>query len=58
MTKKSMTDKKTEWGIFQDLKKLGEVELIGDEFYLIDKEKCLYKKLIVINPNPKLLEVA
>ena len=43
MKKKSMTDKKTEWGIFQDLKKLGEVELIGDEFYLIDKEKCLYK---------------
>ena len=38
--KKSMTDKKTEWGIFQDLKKLGEVELIGGKYYLIDEEKC------------------
>ena len=45
MTKKSMTDKKTEWGIFQDLKKLGEVELIGGKYYLIDEEKCLYRKL-------------
>ena len=43
--KKSMTDKKTEWGIFQDLKKLGEVELIGGKYYLIDEEKCLYRKL-------------
>ena len=45
MKKKSMTDKKTEWGIFQDLKKLGEVELIGGKYYLIDEEKCLYRKL-------------
>ena len=43
--KKSMTDKKTEWGIFQDLKKLGEVELIGGKYYLIDEEKCLYRKV-------------
>ena len=41
--KKSMTDKKTEWGIFQDLKKLGE--LVYEEFYLIDEEKCLYKSI-------------
>lgn len=46
MTKKSMTDKKTEWGIFQDLKKLGEVELFYEEFYLIDKDKCLYKSIV------------
>ena len=44
--KKSMTDKKTEWGIFQDLKKLGEVELFYEEFYLIDKDKCLYKSIV------------
>ena len=44
MTKKSMTDKKTEWGIFQDLKKLGE--LVYEEFYLIDEEKCLYKSIV------------
>ena len=42
--KKSMTDKKTEWGIFQDLKKLGE--LVYEEFYLIDEEKCLYKSIV------------
>ena len=41
-----MTDKKTEWGIFQDLKKLGEVELFYEEFYLIDKDKCLYKSIV------------
>ncbi len=46
MTKKSMTDKKTEWGIFQDLKKLGEVELFYEEFYLIDEKKCLYKSIV------------
>ena len=43
--KKSMTDKKTEWGIFQDLKKLGEVELLFGKYYLIDEEKCLYRKV-------------
>ena len=42
--KKSMTDTKTEWGIFQDLKKLGE--LVYEEFYLIDEEKCLYKSIV------------
>ena len=46
MTKKSMTDKKTEWGIFQDLKKLGEVELFYEEFYLIDEKKCRYKSIV------------